>query len=217
MKIGILGTGTVAQALGTKLAHVGHEVRLGSRDAQNPKAAAWSAHAPLASHGTFADAAAHGAILINATNGLATMDVLAAAGADNMAGKVLIDASNPIDFSSGDPLPVLRPGNGDSLAEMIQRTYPRTPVVKALNTVNAELMVNPGAVAGEHLLFMAGDDERAKALALDLLGELGWPADRVMDLGGLVAARALEAYLLLWVAVMRTKGTSLFNVSLTAN
>jgi predicted dinucleotide-binding enzyme len=134
-----------------------------------------------------------------------------------MAGKVLIDASNPIDFSSGDPLPVLRPGNGDSLAEMIQRTYPRTPVVKALNTVNAELMVNPSAVAGEHLLFMAGDDERAKALALDLLGELGWPADRVMDLGGLVAARALEAYLLLWVAVMRTKGTSLFNVSLTAN
>jgi predicted dinucleotide-binding enzyme len=72
-------------------------------------------------------------------------------------------------------------------------------------------------VAGEHLLFMAGDDERAKALALDLLGELGWPEDRVMDLGGLVAARALEAYLLLWVAVMRTKGTSLFNVSLTAN
>jgi 8-hydroxy-5-deazaflavin:NADPH oxidoreductase len=217
MKIGILGTGTVGCALGTKLAHVGHEVKLGSRDANNPKAAAWAAHAPLASHGTFADAAAHGAIVINATNGLATMDALAAAGADHLAGKLLLDASNPIDFSGGDPLPVLRPGNGDSLAELIQRTYPRTNVVKALNTVNADLMVNPAAVAGDHVLFMAGDDARAKELTLGLLGELGWPADRVIDLGGVVAARGLEAYVLLWVALMRARGTSLFNVSLSGS
>lgn len=213
MKIGILGSGTVGQALGTKLAHVGHEVKMGSREAANPRAVAWAAHAPLATYGTFADAAAHGAIVINATNGLGTMDALAAAGAEQLAGKVLVDASNPIDFSNGEPLPILRPGNGDSLAEQIQRAYPRTSVVKALNTVNAEIMVNPGALPGDHVLFVAGDDTRAKDLTVGLLGELGWPADRVIDVGGIVAARGLEAYVLLWVSLMQAQGTAMFNIS----
>ncbi len=215
MKIGIFGSGTVGTTLGTKLAHVGHEVMLGSRDAANPAAVAWAARVPLASNGTFADAAAYGAILINATNGLATMDVLAAAGADRTAGKVLIDVSNPIDFSRGEPVPLLSPGNDESLGERIQRAYPRTQVVKALNTMNAEVMVNPDAVPGEHVLLMAGDDPRAKETAAGLLGELGWPAHRIVDTGPIIAARGLEAYLLLWVPLMRAMGTPLFNISVS--
>lgn len=217
MKIGILGTGTVGQTLGTKLTQLGHEVMLGSREPGNSRAVAWAAHAPLASYGTLAEAAAYGAILINATNGLGTMDALAAAGADRLAGKVLIDAANPIDFSSGDSLPVVRPGYGDSLAEQIQRAYPRTNVVKALNTVTADVMVNPAVVPGDHVLFLAGDDARAKDTVVGLLGEFGWPADRVIDLGGVIAARGLESYIVLWVALMQARGTSLFNVSLSGS
>jgi predicted dinucleotide-binding enzyme len=142
-RFGVLGTGTVGQTLASKLASLGHEVMMGSRQAGNEKAVAWAKEAGrLASEGTFADAAGFGEDVVNATAGSASLAALAAAGAETLAGKVLVDVANPLDFSAGMP-PTLTVCNTDSLAEQIQRAFPETSVVKALNTVNAGVMVEP--------------------------------------------------------------------------
>ena len=124
---------------------------------------------------------------------------------------MLIDVSNPLDFSHGFP-PCLSVPSTDSLAERIQRAHPQAKVVKTLNTVTAALMVDPSRVLGEHNMFMAGDDAAAKATVLELLDALGWPADRVIDLGGIACARGLEAYVLFWVQLRIAFGTSDFNI-----
>jgi predicted dinucleotide-binding enzyme len=210
MRIAVLGTGGVGQTLATRLVELGHDVVMGARVAGNPKAVEWAgAHQSRA--GTFADAAAHGEIVINATAGTASLAALTAAGADNLAGKVLVDVANALDFSHGFP-PSLSVAITDSLAEQIQRTFPDTRVVKALNTVTAAVMVHPEQVPGEHNLFIAGNDESAKKTVTALLGEFGWPAGRVMDLGGVPAARGMEAYILLWLSIMQTSGGAIFNV-----
>src|SRR6185503_8840199 len=165
----------------------------------------------LASEGTFADAAAFGETVVNATAGGASLDALAAAGVENLAGKVLIDISNPLDFSRGMP-PNLVVCNTDSLGEQIQRAFPETSVVKALNTVNADIMVDPSIVPGSHTIFLCGDDAGAKAMVADLLQSFGWPADDVMDLGELVAARGMEMYLPLWLRLYGAAGTARLNV-----
>jgi predicted dinucleotide-binding enzyme len=142
MKIGILGTGVVGQTIGAKLASLGHEVKLGSRSAANPKALEWARETGnQASVGTFAEAAAHGELVFNCTNGVGALEALRAAGKQNLEGKVLIDTTNPLDFSKGMP-PTLFTGSGDSLGEMVQRELPGTKVVKTLNTVNCNLMVD---------------------------------------------------------------------------
>ncbi len=134
MKIGVLGTGMVGTTLATKLAELGHEVKMGSRRAGNEKAVEWASRAgPGASEGSFADAAAFGEVVVNATNGMGSLEALEAAGKDNLAGKVLIDVSNALDFSQGMP-PSLIMSNTDSLAEQIQREFPGARVVKSLNT-----------------------------------------------------------------------------------
>ena len=158
MKIAILGTGMVGTTIGTKLASLGHEVKLGSRTATNEKAAAWvAATGGTASAGTFADAAAFGALVFNCTSGGGSLEALQAAGAANLAGKVLVDISNPLQFSAGKP-PSLFVCNTDSLGEQIQLAFPETKVVKSLNTMNCNLMVNPGLLAGgEHSVFVAGN------------------------------------------------------------
>jgi len=213
MRIGVLGTGEVGQAIATKLCAIGHEVMMGSRDPAHPGATEWARHRrPLASVGTFADAAAYGALVLNATAGAASLDVLTSAGAQHLAGKVVIDTSNPLDFSDGSPR-VVQPG-GVSLGEAIQRSFPTARVVKALNTVNNTVMTNPGGIPGDHVLFVAGDDRHAKEVTIGLLEEMGWPPDRVVDLGGIVGARGMEAYLLLWIALAQAQGTSAFNVAL---
>jgi hypothetical protein len=212
MRIGVLGTGSVGTTLATKFASLGHEVKMGARDAKNEKAAAWVESAGAkASHGTFADAAAFGEIVFNCTNGAGSLDALAAAGAENLSGKVLVDVANPLDFSRGMP-PTLTVCNDDSLGERIQRRFPQARVVKTLNTVNASVMVNPSAVPGEHDLFMSGDDPAAKAHVLELLEAFGWPRERVIDLGGLDGARAQEMYLPLWLRLFTTFGTPNVNV-----
>jgi predicted dinucleotide-binding enzyme len=212
MNIGVLGTGEVGRAVGTRLAAAGHDVMMGSRQADNPTAVEWARHAPNARAGTFADAAAHGALVINATAGTATLEVLRAAGAAHLHNKVLIDASNPLDASNGTP--TLTVSNTDSLAEQIQREFPAAQVVKTLNTVNAQVMVNPASVPGDHVLFVAGEDMDAKNVAIGLLGEMGWPEERILDLGGISAARGMEAYVLLWVSIMGVTGGSAFNVTI---
>lgn len=214
MRIGVLGTGAVGHALGGKLVELGHEVKMGSRQAGNEKAVAWAREAGEgASEGSFADAAGFGELVVNATAGTASLAALDAAGAERLAGKVLLDVANPLDFSKGMP-PTLAIGNDDSLAESIQRAHPDARVIKALNTVNAAVMVAPEALGGEHTLFVCGDDEAAKGQVVSLVRSFGW--SDVLDLGDLSAARGMEMYLPLWLRLLSATGTPRLNVKVVA-
>ncbi len=216
MKIAVLGSGMVGTTIGGKLVSLGHEVRLGSREANNEKGKAWvTASGPLASQGTFADAAAFGELIFNCTLGTASLAALEAAGASNLHGKVLIDVSNPLDFSQGMP-PTLFTGNSDSLGEQIQRKFPDALVVKTLNTVNCEVMVDPARVAaGNHDMFLSGNDAGAKAKVVEVLRVwFGWK--NVVDLGDIKAARATESYLLLWLRLWGALETGDFNVKVVS-
>jgi predicted dinucleotide-binding enzyme len=212
MRIGVLGTGPVGQAIGTRAIEVGHEVTMGSRDAANPKAAAWAdEHGGRA--GSFADAVEGADLVVNATPGTHAVAAAEAAGGNAaFASKVLLDASNPIDWSTGElRLTVV---NTDSVAEQLQRALPDAQVVKSLNTVNASVMVHPELVPGDHTMFVAGDHATAKETVVGLLRSFGWPADNIVDLGGVTAARGMEMYVVLWVSIMRTTGGGLaFNVN----
>src|SRR5256885_3804679 len=204
MRIGVLGTGGVGQTIATKLVELGHEVTMGSRSAGNEKAAEWASGAGEgASEGSFADAAAHGEMLFNCTAGTASVDALRAAGDEELRGKVLVDVANALDFSQGMP-PTLTVCNDDSLGEQIQRAFPDTRVVKALNTVAASVMVDP--IDGTNL-FICGDDAGAKQEVADLLAGFGWPAGSIVDLGGIEAARGTEMYLPPWLRPMGAPGT----------
>lgn len=211
MKIGIFGTGMVGTTIANKLIALGHQVKLGAREANNEKAASWAQKAGAgASHGTFADAAAFGELVFNCTLGSAALDVVRAAGADNLADKILIDISNPLDFSHGMP-PSLFSGNTDSLGEAIQRELPRTKVVKALNTINCDVMVDPARLPGEHDVFVSGNDPEAKAKVSEILrGWFGWK--HVIDLGDISTARGTESYLPLWVRLWGALGSPNFNI-----
>ena len=212
MKIGVLGTGMVGRSIATKVADLGHDVMMGSRTADNEAAAEWAAAAGSgASPGTFADAAAHGEIVFNCTAGVGSLEALALAGSKNLAGKTLIDLSNPLDFSQGMP-PSLFVSSTDSLAEQIQRAFPEARVVKALNMVNHEVMVEPSKVPGDHDLFICGNDDSAKKEAVALLESFGWPAERIQDLGDISGARGMEAYLLLWLRFWSAYGTGHLNI-----
>ena len=213
MKIGILGTGVVGRTLGTKLAALGNDVTMGSRTAGNETAAEW-AHTTggAAGHGTFADAAAFGEVLINCTSGMVSLAALQAAGAENLRGKLLIDVSNPLDFSGGMP-PTLGVSNTDSVGEQIQRAFPEARVVKTLNTINCQVMIAPGSVPGLHNLFLSGDDAGAKDETRRILQSLGWPPASIIDLGGIATARGPEMYLPLWLRLMGALGTGRLNIA----
>lgn len=213
MKIGILGTGVVGVTIATKLASAGHEVKIGARSATNEKAAAWVAKAGAkASQGTFADAAIHGELVFNCTRGDVAVEVVRSAGAGNLRGKILVDISNPLDFSKGMP-PTLFTAGDDSLAERIQREAPDAKVVKALNTVNAEVMINPARVGADHDMFVSGNDAEAKATVSRFLREqFGWK--NVIDLGDLTTARGTEGYLPLWIRLWGALGTADFNIKI---
>ena len=211
MRIGVLGTGMVGRTIATKLVQVGHEVRMGSRTAGNEAATAWSAEAgDAASEGAFADAAQFGELVFNCTAGAGALDAVGSASA-GLEGKLLIDVSNPLAFPDGQP--TLFVGITDSLGEQIQRALPATAVVKALNTVNAEVMVEPALVPGDHVVFVCGDDAEAKERVLALLGQLGWPRERVVDVGDITGARATEGYLLIWLRMMGWVGGARFNIA----
>ena len=211
VRIGILGTGVVGQTIGGKLTELGHDVKLGSRTATNEKAAKWVAqYGSRASQGTFADAASFGEVVFNCTSGMVSLEALHSAGAANLAGKVLVDVSNPLDFSHGMP-PTLSVCNTDSLGEQLQRAFPRLRVVKTLNTTNVRVMIEPQAVAGgDHTMFVCGNDAAAKADATRWLGEwFGWRD--VVDLGDITTARGTEMLLPIWVRLMSALGTPMFN------
>ncbi|HET8593520.1 MAG TPA: NAD(P)-binding domain-containing protein [Solirubrobacterales bacterium] len=212
MRIAVLGTGMVGRTIGGKLVELGHEVTMGSRSADNEDAAGWAEGAGEgAATGTFADAAAGGELVFNCTAGSGSLEALGAAGADNLAGKVVVDVSNPLDFSQGMP-PTLAVCNDDSLGERIQAAFPQARVVKALNTVNALIMVDPGKLSEAHTIFLAGEEAEAKARVGELLEGFGWPANQILDLGGIESARGMEMYLPLWLRMMGALDTAAFNI-----
>ncbi len=221
MKIGILGTGMVGRTLAAKLTQLNHEIMLGTHDVAetlarnqpdrmgNAPFSEWHKQNPTVKVGTFAEASQHGELLINATNGSGSLAALQLAGAANLGDKVLVDIANPLDFSKGMP-PTLWVKDTDSLAEQIQRAFPRLRVVKALNTMNATVMVNPALVGnGDHTVFIGGNDGAAKSAVADLLRSFGWT--QIIDLGDLTSARGLEMILPLWIRLMGALQTPLFN------
>ena len=211
MKIGILGTGIVGSTIGTKLIQLGHDVKMGSRTATNEKASAWAKSNGIhASHGAFTDAASFGEIVFNCTHGVASLNVLHLAGADNLKNKILIDIANALDFSKGMP-PTLAFCNTDSLGEQLQRAFPGTKVVKTLNTMNCNLMVHPELVAnGDHDIFISGNDAGAKAKVIEILRDwFGWKS--IIDLGDITTARATEMLLPIWITLMGKYQSPNFN------
>jgi len=188
----------VGTTIAGKLRELGHDVLIGSRSAGDDAV-------------PFADAAAHGELVFNCTNGSASLQALDSAGAENLVGKVLIDVANVLDFSQGRP-PHAGVSIDDSLGEQIQRAFPEARVVKALNTVNANVMVAPSTVPGEHDIFVCGNDEEAKVQVAELLQTFGWPAERILDLGDISAARGTELYLALWLRLMGPAGGAAFNI-----
>lgn len=203
----------VGNALGTKLVELGHEVCMGARENGNERALHWAGHAGEgASQGAFTSAARFGEVVINATAGTASIEALEAAGEENLAGKVLIDVANPLDSSHSPPS--LAFCNDDSLGERIQARFPEARVVKALNTVNATVMTDPASLGEPTSLFICGQDEEAKTTVTELLEELGWEGDQIVDLGGIDAARGTEMYLALWLRTMFAVGNPMFNIRL---
>jgi hypothetical protein len=220
MKIAILGTGMVGQNIAAKLSSLKHEVTIGTRDPKatlartekdamgNPPFKDWHAQNSGVKLATFAEAAAFGELAFAVLNGSGALAALRAA-KDGLAGKILIDVSNPLDFSKGFP-PSLTVCNTDSLGEQIQKELPQTKCVKTLNTTNAMLMVNPGALAGaEHTMFVCGNDADAKAKVTTLLQSFGWKD--VIDLGDITNARGTEMILPIWVRLFGALKTPMFN------
>ena len=198
MEIGVLGTGVVGRTIAATLVELDHDVLVGSRTAKDDAV-------------TFADAAAHGELVFNCTAGDSSLEALRMAEADNLADKILVDVANPLDFSRGMP-PILAVCNADSLGEEIQRLFPRSKVVKALNTVTCNVMVNPSLLPGEHDVFVCGNDKGAKDEVRELLQSFGWPAERIIDLGDITAARGTEMYLPLWLRLAGVAGSPNFNI-----
>jgi 8-hydroxy-5-deazaflavin:NADPH oxidoreductase len=200
LKIGILGSGPAGQTLAKGFLEHGHPTMIGSRTPA--KLQEWLREAgPEAQVGTFAEAAQFGELVVLSVNGRAAEDVIRLAGVEHLTGKIMLDASDPLDFSSGRP--GLFVGTTDSLGERVQRLIPDAYVVKGLNIVQADVMINPTLTGGAPDMFIAGDSEEAKQTVTNLLEEFGWP---VIDMGGIESARWLEALSLAWVVYSHRTG-----------
>ena len=196
MNIGILGTGDVGKALGRGFVALGHAVKMGARDARNEKALAWAQEVGAkASVGTFGDAASFGEVIVLATLGVANESAIRMAGLEKFRGKLLIDTTNPLDFSGGMP-PKLAVSGNDSGGERVQRLVPDAHVVKAFNTVGNPFMFRPNFPGGPPDMFICGDNDAAKAKVAAILKDFGWG---VVDVGGIEASRYLEAMCMVWV------------------
>lgn len=215
MKIAVLGTGTVGNTVGSKLVELGHQVMMGSRTKNNEKAKTFvDKHKGKADAGTFSEAAAFGDIIFNCTSGSASLEALKLAEEKNLNRKTLIDVANPLDFSKGMP-PSLSVVNTNSLAEEIQKAFPRVKVVKALNTMWCGIMVNPSMInGGDHHVFISGNDASAKEQVKELLKSFGWMENNILDLGDITTARGTEMYLPLWLRIMGAGNTGAFNIKI---
>ena len=227
MKISILGTGMVGRSLAAKLTELGHAVVMGTRDVAitlaesktgvfgEPPFSAWQKQNHTIRLDTFAKAAAHGELVINATRGTISLDALRLTGAENLNGKVLLDIANELDFSKGMP-PRSLAKDEESLGERIQKAFPNTKVVKSLNTMRADVMVNPTAIAnGDHTVFVSGNDAEAKRVVVELLQSFDWKD--IIDLGDITSARGTEMLLPIWLRLWGTLGTPDFNFKIVRN
>jgi predicted dinucleotide-binding enzyme len=214
-KIAVLGTGMVGNTIATRLVQLGHQLMMGSRTADSDAGQKWlQSVGGRAKVGTFGDTAAFGEIVFDCTNGANSLAALRQAGAANLRGKILVHVSNPLDFSKGMP-PALTVCNTDSLGEQVQREFPETRVVKALNTVNCELMINPSLVPGDHNLFICGNDEPAKSKVANWLSEwFGWKTSNIIDLGDITGARGMEMWMPIWLRLYGKFGHPHFNLRL---
>lgn len=214
-KIAVLGTGNVGNTIGSKLIELGHFVMMGSRTANNEKANTFVSQFPdKASAGTFAEAANFGEIIFNCTAGVASVEALRLAGENNLVGKTIIDLANPLDFSKGMP-PTLSINNTNSLGEEIQNTFPKSNVVKALNTMWCGIMVNPNLVnGGDHSTFICGNNSEAKEEVKKLLKSFGWADNNILDLGDISKSRGTEMYLPLWLSIYGATNNGAFNIKI---
>jgi predicted dinucleotide-binding enzyme len=223
MKAAVFGTGIVGQVISEKLTSLGHSVMLGTRDPEktmsrpgkdqmgNPPFGEWFAkHKQTIKLGTFSEAASASEIIFNCTSGIASVQALQLGEANNLQGKIIVDIANPLDFSKGMP-PGLNPVNTDSLGELIQRTFPESKVVKTLNTMTCFVMVNPASVPGDHNVFLSGNDNSAKQIVKDLLTSFGWKTENMIDLGDITTSRGTEQVLPIWIRLMSTLKTPMFN------
>ena len=215
MQIGVLGSGVTGQTIATKLIQLGHEVMMGSRDEANPSAVAWARdNGQHALYGTFMNAAAFGEIIFNCTLGSASLEALEQAGAENLKGKILIDTSNPLDRATD--MWTLTVCNDDSLGEQVQRAFPEAKVVKTLNTVNANVMVDPAKLLERTHVFVSGDDIEAKAAVVRILRDwFGWK--EIIDLGGIETSRGVEMYVLLWHNLRNAISSQRFNIKIVTS
>lgn len=221
-KYAVFGTGTVGQTLSGRLSAMGNTVIVGTRNVEdtlsrsekdifgNPPFAVWLENHPGVTTATFRQAAAASDIILNCTNGHASLDALESAGDLNLDDKILIDIANPLDFSKGMP-PSLLVCNTDSLGEQIQRAFPLLKVVKTLNTMTAAVMVNPALIQGDHSVFVSGNDAEAKAMVTGMLKSFGWQEHNIIDLGDISTARGTEMLLPVWVRLMGALQTPMFN------
>ncbi|HEX7494857.1 MAG TPA: NAD(P)-binding domain-containing protein [Bacteroidales bacterium] len=228
MKTAIIGTGIVGKTIASKLVEVGHDVLMGTRNVQdklvstekdnygNPPFSDWLKANNKVKLGSFAEAAAYGELVINATHGSSSVNALSLAGAKNLKGKILIDIANPLDFSRGIP-PSLQSGlnNTNSLGEEIQKTFPGAMVVKTLNTMWCGLMINPNLVGnGDHINFISGNSAEAKNSVKKLLYQFGWLENNIIDLGDISGARATESMLPIWLRLMGVFKGGAFNFNI---
>ncbi len=201
MKIGVLGSGDVGRRLSDGFIELGHIVKIGSRDPTKEEVVQWvSNHGGeegKASAGNFEEAASFGEILVIATSWNGTSNSIRLAGTKNFAGKIVIDVTNPLDFSEGMP-PKLAISHSDSGGETIQRLIPEAKVVKAFNIVGNPHFLHPDfRNGGPPTMFICGNDEQAKKeISDDILTKFGW---ETIDIGGIEGARLLEPLALLWI------------------
>lgn len=216
-KIAVLGTGVVGATIGSKLIELGHQVMMGSRSKDNEKAFAFvEKHPGQATAGTFADAALFGEIIFNCTSGVGSLDALKMAGEENMIGKIIVDLANPLDNSKGFP-PSLSVVNSTSLGEEIQHAFPKSHVVKTLNTMWCGLMVNPMMLNdGDHHVFVCGNDTSSKEMVKSLLASFGWKDKNILDLGDITASRGTEMYLPLWLRIYGSTKNGAFNIKIVS-
>lgn len=225
MKIAVLGTGVVGQTISEKMAALGHQVMIGTRDVNSalektapdsfgrPGFSDWHSQHPEIRPGTYSEAAAFAELVVNATNGNGSLAALEQAGKKNLLNKVLLDISNPLDFSKGRP-PSLFVCNTDSLGEQIQRAFPDTHVVKSLNTMTCYIMVNPSLLPGDHNVFMSGNNAQAKNTVKELLMSFGWKERNIIDMGDISTSRGTEQLLPIWVRLWGVMQSPMFNFNI---
>ncbi len=215
MRVGILGTGVVGEALASAFIAKGHHVKMGSRTAGNEKATAWAKKAGKdASEGSFDDAALYGDIIFLCLNGEFALDAVGSVGDTSLNGKIVVDVTNPLDFTQGMPPAILEDFRNVSLGEKIQEALPNAYVVKTLNTVNFNVMVDPKKVnSGKHSLFICGNHLDAKNKVKHFLADtFSWDGESFIDLGEIKAARCTEAFVPLWVMLWQSLGTPFFSM-----